>query len=307
LSISRKYTITGASGWLGREFIYFLFNNSLVSSLEEFQLFASKDKKLNFGEFGIAQARSLLDTPEKEVESTEYFVHLAFLTRDKIPQYGLNRYIEINEALTDKSIFLISQCKPRFIINVSSGAVFDSKSKELSIGYAGNPYGFGKLGEERKLIETSLEISANIIIGRLWGCTGRYMPINLAYAISDLIYSALTKREMNVNSAHQVWRRYVDAGEFMYLLSQLVRSESSLLLDSGGEIIEIGELARLISEQLGKIQLNRPPLAPSKIDDYYPKSNEFNLQAQRLGVNLANLETQVSRTIMGHRSQLDFG
>ena len=133
------------------------------------------------------------------------------------------------------------------------------------------------------------------------------MPINRAYAISDLIYSAMTLREMKIDSPHKVWRRYVDAGEFLYVLYKLSLTEPSLIFDSGGSVIEIGELARLISDELGGIPITRPNLDSTVVDDYYPQSDLFDNYARGLSVSLANLNFQVSRTVAGHRSQLESG
>lgn len=115
-----KFTITGASGWLGQEFIYYLLNNSLVAGLDDFQLFSSRDKLLDFGRFGSVHSKSLLNLDESDLKPTNILIHLAFLTREKVSKYGFKEYVETNKALTSKAVNIIKKCNPTSIINVSS-------------------------------------------------------------------------------------------------------------------------------------------------------------------------------------------
>jgi hypothetical protein len=91
----------------------------------------------------------------------------------------------------------------------------------------------------------------------------------------------------------------VDASEFMEVLIKAAISGKSLTLDSGGPKVEIAELASLVASHFTEIAVERSP-AEMTVDDYYPRGDDFEKLALVLGINLSDIETQVSRTIQGH-------
>jgi nucleoside-diphosphate-sugar epimerase len=165
-----------------------------------------------------------------------------------------------------------------------------------------NPYGFCKRLEELLLMDAARSVGANIVIGRLWGASGGQMPPNEAYALSDFIESARLQNKIQIRSGGEVFRRYVDAGEFMEVLIRLAISGESHTIDSGGDIVEIGELSHLVAEHFPGTLVNRSKI-PIETDDYYPKTGEFNELAKDLGVGLSAIKEQVARTVKGHIQQ----
>ena len=128
------------------------------------------------------------------------------------------------------------------------------------------------------------------------------MPPNPEYALSDFIESARLKNEIQIKSGGKVFRRYLDAGEFMEVLAKLAISGESRVLDSGGEVIEIGELSQLVVGHFPGTSVSRSK-SLTDIDDYYPKEQDFNDLAKELGVELSSIKEQVSRTVNGHIHQ----
>ena len=128
------------------------------------------------------------------------------------------------------------------------------------------------------------------------------MPPNPAYALSDFIGSALRESEIRIQSDFEVYRRYCDAGEFLELLVREAASGNSLILNSGGPLHEIGDIAEMIGGLIGSITIRRPSIAGKQIDDYYPRESSFEDLATKHGINLASMQTQVLRTVMGHRN-----
>jgi nucleoside-diphosphate-sugar epimerase len=299
-----KFTITGASGWLGREFISYLISSESISSFEEIKLYSSRRRILEFPGFGATTSESFLETKETEFPETEHFIHLAFLTRDLLVKYGAKEFIEINERLTSKAIDFIATVKPSYVSNVSSGAVFSRETGNLETNLANNPYGYGKLEEERLLQEVCQKYLINLSIGRLWGATGLNMLVNRAYAISDLICMGILDKQLIIKAKNLVFRRYCDAGEFMNVLTYVATKERYTLFDSGGPKVEIGELASLISREIGVFNIERhiDPAVPR--DDYYSRSNDYETLINSMGLRPEGLETQVKKTVVGHWSQL---
>ena len=116
--MSKKIVITGASGWLGKETI------SVLSSTDfELKLFASEKKSINLLENGKVDANSLDSV--NTIGSCEGFIHLAHLTRDRVSKLGQQNFIYENLLLTSKAAQIIQSTKPKWVVLVSSGAIFD--------------------------------------------------------------------------------------------------------------------------------------------------------------------------------------
>lgn len=299
-----KFIISGASGWLGREFVYALLRSGELASLDDALLFSSSRKIIDFGEFGKAKSEPFLELDIQDMPMPETFVHLAFLTRDLIDNYGLENYLSTNQALTGKAEEIIVHLKPSFVVNISSGAVFNRSTQKLEISPNLNPYGFGKIQEEFRLQEACIAAGSNISIGRLWGCSGEFMPINRAYALSDLIVTALTERRISIKSKGKVFRRYCDAGEFTLLLYFLARRYKHKIINSGGPTIEIGELASLIESFVGSVKIERSLDPGALVDDYFPRESEYEKMSTEFGLPQSSMQDQVRRTILGHKRLL---
>jgi len=227
-------------------------------------------------------------------------VHLAFITKDKTTQYSFSEYVAKNIELISAACEIIERDKPKWVVVVSSGAIIDRATLEIENNVVRNPYGFCKRIEEALIAESARKVGANIVIGRLWGGTGLYMPVKRAYAISDFIESAKESGAIRINSGGEVIRRYCDAGDFMEVLVRSAIQGDTTTLDSGGSIIEVGELAKVISARLGEISISRSEV-PTAVDDYYPRGSEFEELAKSVGVQLHGIDEQVLRTLKSHK------
>jgi nucleoside-diphosphate-sugar epimerase len=301
---SNEIIISGASGWVGKEVISLVDQKRLAGFTgSNLRLFSSNGRPIK-----LANKLEFL-TSVFEVEcssgkqlSPEGFIHLAFLTRDKLKSFSLNDYLRINLELISKACQIIESYQPKWIVMVSSGAIFDRESGEIESNLEKNPYGFCKRLEELLLVDAAKRVGANIVIGRLWGASGEQMPPNAEYALSDFIESARLQNGIQIKSGGEVMRRYVDAGEFMEVLIKLATSGESRIIDSGGDVVEIGELSHLVAEHFPGTSVSRSKI-PTETDDYYPKNQEFNELAKDLGVGLSTINEQVSRTVKGHIQQ----
>lgn len=301
---SSEIFVSGASGWLGKELISLINQKRLIDfSTNDLRLFSSNGrsiKLINSKEYLTSSFE--VNQFEIEPKNLEGFIHLAFLTRDKLKTLNFNDFIRINLELISKACQIIERNKPKWVVVVSSGAILDRESGEIESDVEKNPYGFCKRIEELLLADAAKRVGANIVIGRLWGASGEQMPPNLEYALSDFIESARLKNEIQIKSGGEVFRRYVDAGEFMEVLVKLAISGESRLLDSGGVVIEIGELSQLVAGHFPGTSVSRSK-SLTDVDDYYPKEQDFNDLAKELGIQLRTIKEQVARTVNGHIRQ----
>jgi nucleoside-diphosphate-sugar epimerase len=297
-NLKSSIAISGASGWLGRETIKVLEN---IDS-HEMELFTSNGRDLLIGNDNKKRlSKNFLNS--NPPLSLDGFIHLAFLTRDKVEVVGLKEFIATNLSLISKACQFIETSKPKWVLTVSSGAILDRSTGDLESNVQSNPYGFCKRVEELLLKQSANKVGANVVIGRLWGASGKFMPPNPAYALSDFIISAHKEKKIKVRSGGKVIRRYVDASEFMEVLIKAAISGQSLTVDSGGPKVEIGELSALVANHFTEIVVERTP-GEMTTDEYYPRGDNFETLASSLGVKLSNMNTQVSQTIQGHLSSL---
>ena len=299
---SSKVLITGATGWLGRETVARVLEGKLDGiSKNDLLLASSNGRDLELDSLGVFATCALAEFSEaKSVASIGGLVHLAFITKDKTAEYSLSDYVAKNIELISAACKIIEREKPKWVVVVSSGAIIDRSTMEIENDVLRNPYGFCKRIEEALIAESARKVGANIVIGRLWGGTGLYMPIKRAYAISDFIESAKEKNAISINSGGEVIRRYCDAGDFMEVLVRAALKGETTTIDSGGSIIEVGELANLISARLGGIPITRSQ-TPTPLDDYYPRGSEFEDLAKSVGVQLHGIDEQVLRTLKSHK------
>jgi len=297
-----KVLVTGATGWLGRETVARVIEGKFEGITQSDLLLASSNgRDLELDSLGVHPTVALENLSHREsTNSLEGLVHLAFITKDKTTQYSFSEYVAKNIELISAACEIIERDKPKWVVVVSSGAIIDRATLEIENNVVRNPYGFCKRIEEALIAESARKVGANIVIGRLWGGTGLYMPVKRAYAISDFIESAKESGAIRINSGGDVIRRYCDAGDFMEVLVRSAIQGDTTTLDSGGSIIEVGELAKLISARLGEISISRSEV-PTAVDDYYPRGSEFEELAKSVGVQLHGIDEQVLRTLKSHK------
>ena len=298
------YIVTGASGWMGRTTLEYLKNVMHVDLKTEVKCFSSSNKliQLSDGECLQSESLTMIKTIDFKIEG---IFHYAFLTRDHLTSLGFDRYVETNMAILELISEALKQLKYDWIVAVSSGAVYDPETRELSRDIITNPYGFLKISEESLLKKLSSEQDSNCIIGRLWGSSGLLMPLDRKYAISDFIYQGLTTDQISVTSVHEVWRRYIDAQDFISVLHMMAKQGLTQTLDSSGELIEIGGLASKIGV-LTTAEVVRPNSGVVRSPDlYYPEGLEMRALAQTYGFNLKTIDEQIRATLRGHIRQLE--
>ena len=290
--------VSGATGWLGMELLERL--SRPVDLLSPDTILISSTSKI----LKISSGREFECKPYDEVvlpNKADGFVNLAFLTREKVTKFGYESFVLRNLELISQACKVIEKTKPKWVVTVSSGAVLKRGTSVVETDIKANPYGFLKRVEELLIADAARKVGATSIVGRLWGASGRFMPRHPDYALSDFLCSALDDQVVHIRSSNKVWRRQCDAGEFMGVLLALAHEGVDRTLDSGGELIEIGDLAQEVVKHFPSVSISREPANQGREDDYYSRSREFDNEASRLGIRLSSIEEQVSRTLLGHR------
>ncbi len=291
-----KIIITGASGWLGRNSIRYFLNNGL--KLENLILIGSYNRELEIFKGLNVQ----IETFEEVIKSKKYsiidgIVHLAYLTRDKIDG-NVEEYKKSNLIITNQ-LFDLLETKPKWLTYVSSGAIYSKfKNQIIETDATSNPYGFLKLQDERILTEYCQDKSINLSIGRLWGASGRDFINPSKYAFGEFILKAIANQDINILSPRKVFRKFCDSEQFMEICIRTAQKNHLTVFNSGGELVEIEELANLIAYTLNaKINVGREYFdAKAEPDDYYSRDESYFILAKSLDVKLLSLRDQIIKT-----------
>jgi nucleoside-diphosphate-sugar epimerase len=238
--------LTGASGWFGRTALWeYEALHGPEALRSDVVACASSSKLIDFGSpHGPIQAVGL-DALE-HIHNASGLIHLAFLTRDRVPEIGLEPYIQINRSIT-ASIAAFLQHNPAIpIITTSSGAaaVLDGQTLDLH----GNPY--ATLKQEEEALWHHSGASRMAAVFRVYAASGRFIKDPRLFALSDFLSKANAGQPIEVRSERPVIRSYVHVGTMMRLFWALLRAplpSGFLQVDACMETLSLVELARIIS------------------------------------------------------------
>ena len=298
--------VSGANGWLGRSSLWCIsqfkeFNSIYPVTRSEANI-AIQD--LNF------KSLNYTDILNEDI-SIDGFIHLPFITRDKVGIEDNNKYISENLKLISWALEVIRKHKPKWIISISSGAVYkngNNTSNELELNVEKNPYGFLKNIEETLIRSEAEIIHSNYVCARLWGATGEDIQNYKPYAIGDFISSAIKSNVINVKSTSNIKRNFVDSRQLMAILVKEAIAGNDLTIDSYGNEISIRDLAQKVGSQFEGCSVNMPEQYQiHESDNYVPLKDDFLKLYSKWGIDKLTIDEQISITIKGIKRLLGQG
>jgi len=240
LEEGEKILVTGASGWLGRETIELLAEllGNQFSSKVILAGSTSKLIKVNKIDYSVIALNSI----SQNSFNFGIILHLAFLSQDKVEQFGAKKFKDLNEEITNSVLQMTFASGAKYVFVASSGAAATHILKNQK-NTGKKLYGELKLNAENRFLSLN---SAQVLIGRIWSISGNQIQEPLKYAIGNFIHQAVNAGKiMLVGSAHST-RTYIDAKQMMtgYIL-QLLTSKD-FLLNSGGTATDLHGLANQV-------------------------------------------------------------
>lgn len=164
-------------------------------------------------------------------------INLAFLTRGLAATMDPQVYEAANAELTRRFLHALSGPTVRLAVTVSSGA---------AITEPGHPYGRLKLAEEQAAL-AAVAPGRSVVVARAYSVSGPHVRRPQEYAFSSFVEQASTGL-IRVLADRPTFRRYVDAGEYLALCIRRGLDGFSGVIESGGDLVEMGELAQLVAE-----------------------------------------------------------
>jgi len=192
-----------------------------------------------------------------------------------------------NSLLLQRFEWIAQLPRVRTIVSTSSGAAVESQHPDaLSI------YGQHKLQEER-IANAAANETRTVVIARAWSLSGPLVSRPRAYAFSDFVLQA-RQGSIEIASQHPTFRRYCSAGDFLTVCALKALTGESGVVESGGDLIELGELAQRIRAVVNPSAEIRRIWDPKSKENVYASTGEkWDSACNEVSLIPMNLEEQI--------------
>lgn len=292
------WLVTGASGWFGRTALAVFEQRHGPELLRQRLIaYASRGREVDFG----SPLGPLPVLPLEEIATAPRpagLLHLAFLTRDRLAEVGLDAYVRSNRAITAQVETLLRRWPDCPVVTTSSGAAasLDGAAADLE----GNPY--ATLKQEEETLLRSLAGERLAVVLRVYAASGRFMLGAERFALGDLLLQAGRGQAPQLKARRRVWRSYGAVGNVMELAWSLLQDRHRrgfLQLDACSVSLELLELARSIATRFA-LPPPQQQLDPQLQDDrYLGDCGPFVAELRRYGIEVESLEQQIETTWNG--------
>jgi UDP-glucuronate decarboxylase len=300
-SSETRVLVTGAGGWIGSATLELL---AQALGPEHFQrrvrAFASRNRRLDL-RGGVSIDLVSLESLAAIETGPAILLHYAFLTREKASAMGVDAYGQANSSISDTVATAVARLKPQGMFLASSGAVY-GPGRAFEEDLARDPYGVLKRRDETLFAEACRAAGTRLTIARVFNLSGPYINKLDSYALACFLVDALAGRPIAIRAKRLVERSYVHVGDVVALaLAELLAPGSRpLTFDTAGErVVEVGELARLVTAGVGRpdLEIRRPPLDPAELADrYVGDAAAMQALARRHDIRLLDLPEQIRWT-----------
>ncbi len=286
-----QIVIYGAKGWVGRSAVELLFNGNPYLIENQILLIGSKTQSAHEAHlpvkvYSTSDAYGLLG---KKI----FFLNAAFLRREKLTGMTVLQYEKANENITQFGVNLINSGRVKTFVNLSSGVANQGKIEDIED--VTDPYAKAKIISE-SLYETACNsINSQLINCRIYSMSGKYINEFNNLALTSFLAQGMKEKHLIKVSSPSTLRSYVDSIDLVNVLFRLALQGSDFNLDSGGELISLGDLAEVVCSVDENARVVYPEVF-EKSPDYFGDYKIFNEFAKSLGVPLKNIKEQVLET-----------
>lgn len=292
----QRIVITGASGWLGLATL-----DSLHAALgdafdERVAAFGSSARVLSLRDGKLIAQRSLTELAGLPSAPT-WLLHFAFLTKDRAETMDETAYRAANAAIRETVMRALDPIGVDAIFVASSGAA--RKAEDPSASPAMRLYGSLKRDDEATFAQWSEDSGKRAVIGRIFNLTGPYINKHQAYALASFILDGLARRAITVRAPRPVLRGYAAIDDVVALaLAEMAAAPSGVRrFDTGGEPLELGEVAQAVAAQCPGTRVDRAVLSEVDADVYHGDDAAWRALLQRHGISPRSLAEQIANTI----------
>ena len=286
VDMSDRVVITGASGWFGRT-ATLMFNKMGIPTY----LTGSHKRTIEY----LGHSFEINEWNPSEIEKFQptVVIDCAYLTREFAESVSLDEYVSTNRDLLDRIIQISKLPSITRIISFSSGAAYAYVLGNATSGVMEDPYGFLKYEAEQRLTNEIDADNCKVTIPRVWSVSGALVTKIQGFAFSDLIFQAKSGKIV-ISSDLKVFRRYC-AIEEVIAVAMADTSSTHSIFDTGGESIEIRELAKRVSSIINpKATITQINPSNSESNDYQSSNRDWVARCSELDFEPMTLDEQIS-------------
>lgn len=233
-----RVLVRGASGWLGRELIAILLDNSVP-----FLPIGSANKTINFGPKVVEIFED--DFNRSADFQPNWLFDFAHLTKDKETSFSVSDFLNMNLRINQVGLEYLKLASLNYAVFTSSGAAVTSEANP----YFGSPYAESKRHMEELVWSSAKEFRGEVAVMRPWSITGIHVQRPLDYAFSNLALQANSGKIL-INSPQRVFRRFTAVQDLLsVMVLKLRKTGGGFTLDSGGEKVSLDHLAKIMAEE----------------------------------------------------------
>lgn len=291
----RHIAITGASGWIGLATLDLLERTLGPVFATRVSCYGSSARTLDLGGGRFVAQHALSDLSLLDAKRIRV-LHFAFQTKDRAEAMSEDAYRAANRAIADTVLDALDRIDVEALFVASSGAA--TKADDPSASPAMRLYGAMKRDDEDRFAGWAQARGKRVVIGRIFNITGPYINKHDAYAIASFIRDALANRPIAVRAPRAVIRAYVAIRELMSLVFALMddASDGIVRFDSGGEPLELGDVAQVVAKALGGGAVDRAVVSDPVPDRYVGDGTAYAALLARHGIRPVALACQVRET-----------
>ncbi|HVS84977.1 MAG TPA: NAD-dependent epimerase/dehydratase family protein [Gaiellaceae bacterium] len=287
-----RVLLLGAGGWFGATFL-----DLVARSGSNAEVLALTGRPRTIAVGGTERELHAWDWRRIAAFEPTLVVNCAFLTREQLPQLGYDRYVAENVRLSGRFLRTLALPSVTAAVTVSSGAAVEAIAGAPDAET--NPYGYLKWSEETAARALAERFALALVVCRAWSVSGELVQRPRDYAFSDLVLQARSGR-IEIRAAHEVWRRYVSVHDLLAVCAALALDGRFETVDSGGPLVELGELAATIVRELAPgATIERPAPGGFEADRYHSDDRTWQDACTRLRHQPASLEEQIHAVAAG--------
>jgi len=289
-----RIVLTGASGWLGRTTLDLLQSALGDTFAERVFCFGSRQAELRLTGNQFLIQRPLADLTTLPFRPT-YLFHFAFLTKDRAEAMPEADYCIANRAIRQSVLDASDAIGVDAAFISSSGAA--KFADDMLTKQAMRLYGTLKREDEDAFAAWAEHRGKTLAIARIFNLSGPYINKLPSYALSSFILNALSGGPVIVRAPHDVRRGYVAVRELMSLAFALLLEQRGEVIrfDSGGDDIELGELASAIASRMD-CSVQRPCRDGGPADVYLGDDRNYQRLLDRYDIDRVSLLEQIDET-----------
>ena len=294
-----KYIIVGSGGWIGTATIEYLAEVLGDTIRERVVLLGSTEREYETQSGFKLSVQKLENSDSLLINENCIVLHYAFLTMDKVNTMSTDEYVSQNETIRHQVLRLVDRLKLKGLSVLSSGAVYDFlKSTRTE---AAQLYGRLKYQDEYFFESAARLKGASYVCPRVFNISGPYINKPEVYALASFIMKGLCSLPIDIRAAHPVIRSWLPVQSLIELQFSVLH-ESSIKYEkfdfSGDEVLEVGDIAKIIAEKLN-VPINRNPdyVHSTPADMYLGDSDKVNKLVSFYNIAKHGIAEQIDNTI----------